>query len=596
MRRHVDDRGPRRSRRCGEPHVARAMNEGRARAGAERLLAAHEDHTRAFVEITRRAPRRFSARDWHGTRADALERLALYRRMLEPAVADLGVLLGPSVAETGVWTAMKEAFASLAAGRTDIELAETFFNSASRRIFHTVGVNPRVEFVSSEPPGLPLHAAGPLLMTFDNPIGARDTLERALSSLRFAAGWEDLGRDAALAASRLDTALVRAWGTSRFEALDLLRPVFFRNKGAYVVGRIRRGASVRPLILPLLNPEGRIAVDAVLCDEDEASVVFSFTRSYFHVECPHPAALVAFLKALMPKKPVSELYTALGFNKHGKTELYRDLLRHLAASEDRFVEAPGEPGMVMLVFALPSYDVVFKVIRDVFAPPKTAGRSDVLERYRLVFHHTRAGRLEDVQEFEHLSFPVSRFDPALLDRLLSRAAETVEIRGDEVVLQHLFTERRLTPLDVYLREASPVDVRAAALDFGEAIRDLAKSNIFPGDLLPKNFGLTRHGRVVFYDYDEICFLTDVNFRELPPGSEDGDAGPEPPYFVGPGDVFPEEFITFMGLRGEARTAFLERHSDLLGVPFWLETQRRERAGGITEIYPYPRERRLRPRD
>ena len=240
------------------------------------------------------------------------------------------------------------------------------------------------------------------------------------------------------------------------------------------------GAAERPVVFALLNRSGAIALDAVLADEDEASIVFSFTRSYFHVDVEHPAALVGFLKTLMPKKPVAELYTALGFNKHGKTELYRDLLRHLAASDDLFVEAPGARGMVMLVFTLPSYDVVFKVIRDSFAPPKTASRTDVLEKYRLVFRHTRAGRLADVQEFEHLSFPVARFEPPLLEILLAGAGDTVEVRGDEVVLKHLFTERRLTPLDLALRDAPPERARAAILDFGEAIRDLAKANIFPG--------------------------------------------------------------------------------------------------------------------
>jgi isocitrate dehydrogenase kinase/phosphatase len=249
--------------------------------------------------------------------------------------------------------------------------------------------------------------------------------------------------------------------------------------------------------------------------------------------------------------------------------------------------------MVMLVFTLPSYDVVFKVIRDSFAPPKTTGRQDVLEKYRLVFHHTRAGRLADVQEFEHLSFPVSRFDPRLLERLLEGAGTTVERSGSEVVLHHLFTERRLTPLDLFLRDAGPETARIATIDFGEAIRDLAKANIFPGDLLPKNFGLTRHGRVVFYDYDEIDFLTDVNFRELPAGADE-EAGGETSFYVGAHDVFPEEFLTFMGLRGAARDAFLERHSDLLGVRFWLDAQKRERAGEIVDVYPYPAESRIQP--
>ena len=487
---------------------------------------------------------------------------------------------------------MKEHFAELVAPRRDAELVETFFNSASRRIFHTVGVDDRAEFVHREPAPLPVEAAGRLLASYDGRPGREAAVRSALAAHPFAAGWENLARDAALATRALERILGAAWGAPEFDALDVLRPVFFRSKGAYLIGRVRRGGRQRPVVFALLNRTGRIEVDAVLCDEDEVSIVFSFTRSYFHVDAGHPAALVGFLKTLMPKKPVGELYNALGFDKHGKTELYRDLLRHFASSDDRFVEAPGARGMVMLVFTLPSYDVVFKVIRDSFAPPKTASRKDVLDKYRLVFRHTRAGRLADVQEFEHLSFPVSRFEPALLDALLTGIAETVEVRGDEVVLHHLFTERRLTPLDLYLKDAPPAGGCSAVVDFGEAIRDLAKSNIFPGDLLPKNFGLTRHGRVVFYDYDEISFLTDVRFRELPACAGDETGAADASFYVGENDVFPEEFLTFMGLRGEPREAFLERHGDLLDVRFWLDAQRRERAGEIVDVYPYPREARL----
>jgi isocitrate dehydrogenase kinase/phosphatase len=576
--------------------VKPGRDTGAALRGAERILEAHEAYGRAFAQITRRAPDRFVSRDWHGMRADALERLELYRKTLDPALAALEALLGTGLCDPAVWSEMKEAYAALVAGRPDIELAETFFNSASRRIFHTVGVDPRTEFVASEVPPLSLRAARILAETFSGAQGTAAALFRILAAHPFPAGWEDMSRDASLAAEKLDAYLTGLWGGPGFDTAEVLRPVFFRNKGAYLVGRLRRGERTMPFLLALVNPRGRVVVDAVLADEDEASIVFSFTRSYFHVDVANAAALVAFLKTIMPRKPVGELYTAIGFNKHGKTELYRDLLRHLAASEDSFVPAPGEVGMVMIVFTLPSYDVVFKVIRDVFAPPKTTGRKDVLDKYRLVFRHGRAGRLVDVQEFEHLSFPVARFTPDLLEKLLQGAAGTVEVVGDEVVIHHLFTERRLTPLNLYLKDASPEDARRAIVDFGESIRDLAKSNIFPGDLLLKNFGLTRHGRVVFYDYDELCFVTDCRFRELPSGDEDGGGGGEPDFYVGENDVFPEEFLTFMGLRGEVRAAFLERHGDLLRPGFWREVQRGERAGEIFDVFPYPDSRRLPHRD
>ncbi len=565
------------------------------RRGADLIHEQYDAYTRGFAEITRRAAARFSARNWHGMFSDASERLELYRKFVDPAVQGLATLLGPRLSDRTVWSSMKRSFAKAAADRPDVELAETFFNSASRRIFHTVGVDAQIEFVSAEVPTLSLGDARLLADSFSGASGTATTLWRILEAHPFAARFEDPSRDGRLAAELLNAHLTKVWGAPGFDEAQVLRPVFFRNKGAYVVGLIRRDERSLPLVLALLNRDGRVVVDAVLPDEDEASIVFSFTRSYFHVDIEKASALVAFLKTIMPKKPIPELYTAIGFNKHGKTELYRDLLRHLAASRDRFVLAPGEAGMVMLVFTLPSYDVVFKVIRDSFAYPKATERRDVLAKYRMVFHHGRAGRLVDVQEFEHLEFPRERFEPDLLEKLLSGASETVEAVGESIVIRHLFTERRLTPLNLFVKDASPEAAREAVLDLGEAMRDLARTNIFPGDLLLKNFGLTRHGRVVFYDYDEIEFLTDVNFREMPSGSEGDDegGGEEPPFYVGEHDVFPEEFLTFMGLRGSVREAFLERHRDLLEVGFWLRMQRQIRSGEILDVFPYPEARRIR---
>ena len=385
---------------------------------------------------------------------------------------------------------------------------------------------------------------------------------RLLDHHRFACGYEDLGRDATLIARELD-----ATDRAPVEALETARALFFRNKGAYLVGRAwRRGGGSHPVVIALANPRGRVAADAVLLTEDEASIVFSFTRSYFFVDTDRPRELVAFLRSLMPRKPVSELYDAIGHNKHGKTELYRALLAHIQASDDHFEIAAGQRGMVMAVFTLPSYDLVFKMIRDRFPPPKTATRREVMKKYELVFRHDRAGRLVDAREFEHLEFEKRRFSEALLEELRTETAGSVEIGDDTVVLHHLYTERRLRPLDLYLRESTPAEGRVAILDYGEAIRDLARSNIFPGDMLLKNFGVTRHGRIVFYDYDELAVLTDCRFREVPRARyDDEEMSGEPWFFVGENDVFPEEFLPFLGLQGEPREAFLARHSDLLGT-------------------------------
>ena len=349
-----------------------------------------------------------------------------------------------------------------------------------------------------------------------------------------------------------------------------------------------------PLLIALVNEEGQMVADAVLLTEDEASIVFSFTRSAFHADIDDPREVIHFLKSIMPAKRIAELYTALGYNKHGKAELYRDLMQHLDRSIDSFEIAPGDRGMVMVVFTLPSYDIVFKVIRDTFDYPKTTTRNQVLERYQLVFKHDRAGRLVDAQEFEHLAFPVHRFSERVLQELRETAGGSIAIDGDRIIIKHVYTERRVTPLNLYLRHTTDGGARETALDYGQAIRDLAATNIFPGDLLLKNFGVTRHGRVIFYDYDELCLLTDCNFREMPkPRTVEEEMAAEPWFYVGRGDVFPEEFISFLGLYGILREVFLEAHGELLTAEFWTRIQARHRAGEVVDIFPYRPARRLR---
>jgi isocitrate dehydrogenase kinase/phosphatase len=559
---------------------------GDAAALVREAFLAHREEFRAF---TARARVHFEAADWHAAQRDSAERLDLYGRCLAGALERLRDRLGERFPEKALWRATSRAYAHGLPAQPDAELAETFFNSVTRRVFAHAGVDPAIEFVHPA-------AAEPLPARFPSVVRTcprrQDTaglVARLLDHHRFGCGFEDLGRDATRVARALDAA-----DPAPVRAIESARPLFFRNKGAYLVGRVlREGGRAHPLVLALANPRGQVAADAVLLTEDEASIVFSFTRSYFFVDTDHPREMVGFLRTLMPRKPVSELYDAIGHTKHGKTELYRALLAHIGESDDRFEVAAGQRGMVMLVFTLPSYDLVFKVIRDRFPPPKTATRREVMQKYELVFRHDRAGRLVDAREFEHLAFDRRRFAEPLLEELAAEAAGSVEIGDAEVVLHHLYTERRLRPLDLYLSESRGAEGRVAILDYGEAIRDLARSNIFPGDMLLKNFGVTRHGRVVFYDYDELARLTDCRFREMPRARyDDEEMSGEPWFFVGENDVFPEEFLPFLGLEGEPRRAFLERHSDLLGVGFWTAMQEEHRAGRIPDIFPYPPERRL----
>jgi isocitrate dehydrogenase kinase/phosphatase len=332
-------------------------------------------------------------------------------------------------------------------------------------------------------------------------------------------------------------------------------------------------------------------VDAIMLDESTVSVLFSFTRSYFHVDLAHVGEVVKFLKSILPRKPVSELFTVLGRAKQGKTERYRELFGHLQHSEDQFVLAAGEKGLVMVCFTLPSFDVVFKLIRDQFPVQKNIRREDVLTKYEFVFKHDRAGRLVDAQEFKRLTFPKARFAPDLLEELLTETARTVHVEGDEIAFDHMYIERRMTPLNLYLRTATREQAEKAVLDYGQAIRDLAVTNIFPGDLLLKNFGVTRHGRVIFYDYDELCLVTDCRFRDVPQSSNDeDDMRDEAWFYVGESDVFPETFLNFLGFDAHLRSVFLGAHAEILTADWWRGIQARLREGDLLEVLPYHRHR------
>ena len=563
-----------------------------ADAGAALLAAGFVAYRAAFDRVTARAASRFARREWQAFQADARERLDLYPSALAAAVADLERELGAGVRERALWTRMKSAFVAGVAGRADVELAETYFSSASRRVFATVGVDPAVEFVAPEPASLLRVPGAPAFVSYPPAGPSAAILRRVLEERAVEAPWQDFERDLRLVTRAVERRLGSGLDAPEIDAVQVVRPLFYRNKAAYLVGRVLRGAEVVPLIVALTNPLGEVVVDAVLMETDEVSQVFSFTRSYFHVDLAQPYETVRFLKSILPAKPTAELYIAIGHAKHGKTELYRELLRHLAESDEPFVAAPGERGMVMSVFTLPAYDVVFKVIRDDFGPTKSVTRQQVRDRYRLVYLHDRAGRLVDAQEFEHLEFERERFSDRLLDELLSTAAGNVRFAEGRVAIRHLYTERRIAPLNLFLAGAPPAKAQAAVIEFGQAIKDLAVSNVFPGDLLPKNFGVTRHGRVVFYDYDELCPLVDMRFRDLPAAADEPEGSAEPPFYVGENDVFPAEFERFLGLRGRLRVLFLEAHGDLLTPRYWIDLQERIRAGELPDFFPYPAARRF----
>ena len=553
---------------------------------ARHLVAAFASYNAEFRAITRRAPLRFDSRDWKGSQRDAVERIELYDRFVAQSIEELRTALGPAALERARWRETRREFAALIATLPDPEFTKTFFSSVTRRLFGTVGVAPDIEFVATDLDPL----AGVRSVdtnSYQNHGSLPLLFEDLLGDVRFRSPWRDLDKSIAHVAGEVRAYLDAQAERRAVERVEVIRPVFYQASRAYIVGRILGRGLLAPLVIALKNTEHGMLVDAVMLAEDDVSIVFSYTRSYFHVDLERVAEAVVFLRSIMPRKPVSELFTVLGRARQGKTERYRELMRHLDGTADLFTHAAGERGLVMVCFTLPSFDVVFKVIRDRFPPPKTVVREEVLAKYQMVFIHDRAGRLVDAQEFRRLRFPRARFDAALLEELRRETAGSVHEDGADLVFEHMYIERRMVPLNLYLRTASPAAAASAAIDYGQCLRDLACTDIFPGDLLLKNFGVTRHGRVIFYDYDELCRVTDCNFRDLPepPTPEDEMRG-EAWFYVAENDVFPETFMRFLAFGEAERAALLRVHAEIFTAQFWRDVQQRLREGEVVEVLPY----------
>ncbi len=564
-----------------------------AAAGAALLRDAFADYHARFALITRRARQRFETRAWAAAQRDTVERIELYDLCVADASDRLRSLLVERASDRTLWHRIRDGYAALIAPLLDQELYKTFFNTLTRRFFGTRGVDPEIEFVALdiEPTDRITHPVARHVYAVSDDLPA--LFRRVLDDYPFAAPYRDPDRCAARIAQALPQQL-RDWGGQPVRALELLTTVFYRERRAYLVGRVFGDNRYAPCVIALVNDEQGVRADALLTHPDHVAVLFGYARSYFLADLDTVAAAVVFLRTLLPRKPVDEIYTILGRAKQGKTERYRHFFSHLAAHpDDRLVHADGERGMVMLVFTLPSYRLVFKVIRDRFAFPKNVARDEVQAKYRLVFHHDRIGRLVDAQEFRFLRFACRQFEPGLLDELRHECQQSITEDGDDLVIHHCYVERRLRPLNLYLKEVDEPDALAALLDYGQAIKDLARSNIFPGDLLLKNFGISRSGRAIFYDYDELCLVTDCRFRRLPAARNDDEEMHHGPWYnVDDNDVFPEQFPQFLGLSQKQRDALLAAHGEIFDIDWWQQVQQRLRSGGYADIPPYPEVARL----
>ena len=565
---------------------------------ATTVLNGFDRHFTIFSEITRGAKRRFEEADWEAERVASRERIMFYDIRVKDAIVDLRKLFDLEPFDSQLWFDVKLDYVQLISNHLQPELAETFYNSVFCALFHRdyfgndyifVRSVVSTEFIDSEKPSYHVY--------YPAKRGFRSSIKQVLLDSGFNLPFENIDRDV----RNITRALIkhsfprprRAHLNFQFQVIS---SIFYRNKAAYIVGRAINSNLEVPFAIPILHSgNASVYCDAIIVGRQGLTRLFEFSYVYFMVDHPVPSSIVTFLRRLMPLRSKESFYSAIGFHKQGKTVFYRDFLHHLKHSEDELIFAPGIKGMVMAVFTLPSYPYVFKVIRDRFPPPKKTTRQEVLDTYRLVKMHDRVGRMSDVLEYSHVALPRARFAEDLLEELYETCADSVSEEGNQIVIKHLYIERRMTPLNLAVQHADDKYLAHLMKGYGDAIKELAAANIFPGDLLLKNFGVTGQGqgRVVFYDYDEICYLTECNFRKIPePLYPEDEFAAEPWYSVAANDVFPEQFATFLFANNRLRQAFMKHHRDLLEADFWVQKQANIEAGIYEDVFPYAQKLRF----
>ncbi|EGJ09261.1 MULTISPECIES: bifunctional isocitrate dehydrogenase kinase/phosphatase [Rubrivivax] len=577
----------------------RHLGDGRAYEIARAMLDGFNRHYRLFRETSAAAKQRFERADWHGQQRAQRERIEYYDLRVAETVQRLRDEFHVAELSMNTWQQVKLHYIGLLTDHRQPELAETFFNSVTAKLLHRsyfnndfIFVRPAIstEYLESDEPG-----TRPTYRAYYPTHGTlSETWHRIVHNFQLDVPFENLDRDVESVLQAMLSELGGFRPRANFQ-IQVLSSLFYRNKGAYLVGKIINGFNETPFALPILHGErGQgLVIDAALFGEDDLLMLFSFARAYFMVDMEVPSACVQFLRSMMPHKDRSELYSALGLQKQGKNMFYRDFLAHLRYSSDKFRIAPGIKGMVMLVFDLPSFPYVFKVIKDYYPPQKETTREQIKAKYLLVKQHDRVGRMADTLEYSSVAFPRHRFEDELVAELRRFCGSLLEEDGDMLIIHHLYIERRMIPLNIFLQEAPPDQVAHAVVEYGNAIKDLVAANIFPGDMLWKNFGVTRHGKVVFYDYDEIEYVTDCNFRRVPPPrNEEDEMSGEIWYSVGPRDVFPETFGPFLLGNPAVREVFMAHHADLLDAAFWQTHKERIAAGHVHDVFPYEPSKRF----
>lgn len=287
----------------------------------------------------------------------------------------------------------------------------------------------------------------------------------------------------------------------------------------------------------------------------------------------------------------------------GKIELVKELRSHIRRSGERFELAKGIKGWVMAAFTLPSFPYVFKIIADK-SDKEGAIKSVVKRKYELVHETDRAGRMLDSLTYKNLQFDRELFTQEIIDEITQRAPSEIKMDENKVVLNHVYVQRKVIPLNIYLKEHEndPEEVKRVLEDWGFCIKGLAVAGIWVGDFKSKNFGVTSTGRIVSFDYDELRELDHLEFEKQPrwhslPSADDEES------YASPGTAWhdkhaygriylPDEFGN-LEISSFLETVFKKLHPDLFNADYWQKIQTELREGKVPDVFPYALSERLK---
>jgi isocitrate dehydrogenase kinase/phosphatase len=580
-------------------HLTQAGVADRIAAAAQLILAVFDDFYRQLCEYPFRAKRAFEAMDPHASVSISTERLGLYSRYIAEHGPRLRACFPELATDPALWDPLDRLFVAMIVDRYEADIAFSFVHSLRRNIAQ--GLWRPVAY--SFPPPSKLRALSMASVHRRLAVGgaiSRDLIVSALQVPDFSVPFRDLEGDAQKILERTQAILYLEAGSPVPIALDVVEAGFFRDRSAFIVGRWVFGdETVVAFVVALLNGRAGLFADAVLHRVSEIHSLFSSTLANLHVTTRLYYQTCVFLFSLMPRRPLGEHYSTIGYNHVGKVAILNEITAQLSGGE-KFKRSPGVPGTVALGFTFEACSYHLKVIRDhptqSYKWGEFPGVAAVSEKYRVVHEINRAGSMLDNVMYFKLKLDRDMFDAELLREICAEAAGSVQVADGGVYLDTLIVQLKIVPMPVYLERAGEDEMRAAIANLGHCIRNNAATNIFNKDLDSRNYGVGRYGRVFLFDYDAVEKLTDVKIRtnlDREPGEDD-----IPGWYFEEGIVFlPEELEHGMQFKNDsARGYFREMNADLMTVAYWQDVQQKLLRGEVPPVRMYPASAKLDAHD